>query len=172
MAYDLLLKGARVMDPAQDVDGIRDVGVVGEQIAAVAEEITAPGGGDDRPVRQDSDARVDRYPRAPLCGMYDLGHPRRCAVLGHGCDDDRRCWKRGVGQLSGICRLRRRASADPGFGVRAYFGDWPDLWAGGGDGRFAVRRSRAHGVCGPPLAGALRRRQGAAGRFPSWREWD
>ena len=47
MAYDLLLKGARVMDPAQDVDGIRDVGVVGEQIAAVAEEITAPGGGDD-----------------------------------------------------------------------------------------------------------------------------
>ena len=33
MAYDLLLKGARVMDPAQDVDGIRDVGIVGEQIA-------------------------------------------------------------------------------------------------------------------------------------------
>ena len=31
MAYDLLLKGARVMDPAQGVDGIRDVGIVGEQ---------------------------------------------------------------------------------------------------------------------------------------------
>lgn len=42
MAYDLLLKGARVMDPAQGVDGIRDVGIVGEQIAEVAEEITAP----------------------------------------------------------------------------------------------------------------------------------
>ena len=27
MAYDLLLKGARVMDPAQGVDGIRDVGI-------------------------------------------------------------------------------------------------------------------------------------------------
>ena len=42
MAYDLLLKGARVMDPAQGVDGIRDVGIVGEQIAEVAEEITGP----------------------------------------------------------------------------------------------------------------------------------
>lgn len=42
MSYDLLLKGARVMDPAQGVDGICDVGVVGEKIAEVAEEITAP----------------------------------------------------------------------------------------------------------------------------------
>ena len=43
MAYDVVLKGARVMDPAQGVDGIRDVGIVGAKIAAVAEEITGPG---------------------------------------------------------------------------------------------------------------------------------
>lgn len=39
MVYDLLLKGARVIDPAQDVDGIFDVGVVGDKIAAVEGEI-------------------------------------------------------------------------------------------------------------------------------------
>ena len=39
MAYDLLLKGARVIDPSQDIDGIRDVGIIGGKIAAVEEGI-------------------------------------------------------------------------------------------------------------------------------------
>lgn len=40
MDYDLLLKGARVIDPSQEVDGICDVGIVGEEIAVVEEGIT------------------------------------------------------------------------------------------------------------------------------------
>ena len=43
MGYDLLLKGARVIDPAQDIDGVRDVGIVGDKIAVVAEEIEEEG---------------------------------------------------------------------------------------------------------------------------------
>lgn len=42
MAYDLLLKGARVIDPAQEIDGVRDVGIVGGEIVVVAEGIGEP----------------------------------------------------------------------------------------------------------------------------------
>ena len=37
--YDLLLKGGHVIDPANEIDGIRDVAVTGNTIAAVAPEI-------------------------------------------------------------------------------------------------------------------------------------
>ena len=43
MGYDLLLKGARVIDLAQDLDGVRDVGIVGDKIAVVAEELEEEG---------------------------------------------------------------------------------------------------------------------------------
>lgn len=39
MAYDLLLSGARLVDPAHDVDGPRDVAVEDGRVAAVAERI-------------------------------------------------------------------------------------------------------------------------------------
>ena len=39
MVYDLLLKGARVIDPSQDIDGIRDVGIIGGKIAAMEEGV-------------------------------------------------------------------------------------------------------------------------------------
>ena len=42
MPYDLILKNATVIDPAQDIHGVRDVAVSGEKIAAVAEEIAEP----------------------------------------------------------------------------------------------------------------------------------
>ena len=42
MAYDLLLKAARVIDPAQDIDGIRDVGIVDGKIAAIEATIAEP----------------------------------------------------------------------------------------------------------------------------------
>lgn len=35
--YDLVLRGGRVMDPASGLDGVRDVGLVGETIRAVSE---------------------------------------------------------------------------------------------------------------------------------------
>ena len=37
--YDLLLKGGHVIDPANEIDGIRDVAVTGNTIAAVAPDI-------------------------------------------------------------------------------------------------------------------------------------
>lgn len=42
MPYDLLLKGAMVIDPAQGLHGVRDVAVAGGVIAEVAQHIDAP----------------------------------------------------------------------------------------------------------------------------------
>ena len=39
--YDLLLKGGRVIDPAQDLDGRRDIAIAGGSIAAVAADLPA-----------------------------------------------------------------------------------------------------------------------------------
>src|SRR5579875_3995877 len=39
--YDLILKGGRVVDPANTVDGICDVGIQAGRIAAVAEHLDA-----------------------------------------------------------------------------------------------------------------------------------
>jgi dihydroorotase len=44
MPYDLVLKGATVVDPSQDIHGVRDVAINGDTIAAVEEQITAPAG--------------------------------------------------------------------------------------------------------------------------------
>jgi dihydroorotase len=39
MAYDLLLRGARVIDSTQELDGIRDIAIRDGRIAAIAEHI-------------------------------------------------------------------------------------------------------------------------------------
>ena len=39
MSFDLVIKGGRVVDPANGVDGVRDVAIVGDRIAAVEESI-------------------------------------------------------------------------------------------------------------------------------------
>ena len=105
MSYDLLLKGARVMDPAQGVDGIRDVGIVGEKIAAVAEEITAPAAETiDLSGKILTPGWIDIHAHL-YAGCTTWGIRGDALCLAHGRDDNRRCWKRGVGQLRGICRL-------------------------------------------------------------------
>lgn len=40
--YDLLLKGAHVVDPLNDVNGVNDVAVEGGKIAAVGPDLTGP----------------------------------------------------------------------------------------------------------------------------------
>ena len=40
--YDLLLKGGRVIDPKNNLDGVRDVAITGDRIAAIAPEIAGP----------------------------------------------------------------------------------------------------------------------------------
>ncbi len=42
--YDLLIKGGRVIDPAQNVDGVFDVAINGQKIALVAKDISAAEG--------------------------------------------------------------------------------------------------------------------------------
>ena len=42
MAYDLVLRGATVIDPSQDLNARRDVAVRDGRIAAVAERVEAP----------------------------------------------------------------------------------------------------------------------------------
>lgn len=39
--YDLLIKGGRVIDPAQKIDGVLDVAITGQRIALVAKDISA-----------------------------------------------------------------------------------------------------------------------------------
>jgi dihydroorotase len=51
MKYDLLIKGGRVIDPAQGIDAIQDVAFAGGRVAAIAEEIPA---GDAKDVRDAS----------------------------------------------------------------------------------------------------------------------
>lgn len=43
MEYDLVLRGARVLDPAQNIDGLSDVAVTGGRIVALAENIAGSG---------------------------------------------------------------------------------------------------------------------------------
>ena len=40
--YDLLLKGAHVVDPLNGVNGVNDVAVEGGKIAAVGPDLTGP----------------------------------------------------------------------------------------------------------------------------------
>ncbi|MFD0655078.1 hypothetical protein ACFQ2Y_47900 [Streptomyces malaysiensis subsp. malaysiensis] len=37
MTYDVVIRGGRVIDPESGLDGVRNVGIVGDQILAVSE---------------------------------------------------------------------------------------------------------------------------------------
>jgi dihydroorotase len=41
--YDLVIKGARVVDPSRKLDAMRDIGIAGDKIAAVQAEIDPAG---------------------------------------------------------------------------------------------------------------------------------
>ena len=63
--YDLVLRGGRVIDPAQGIDGILDVAVRDGRSSPSARPCRA-GQGDDRCPRQAGAARPDRHPRPRL----------------------------------------------------------------------------------------------------------
>ncbi|RDV02081.1 amidohydrolase/deacetylase family metallohydrolase [Undibacter mobilis] len=50
MSYDLILKGGRVLDPAQGLDGVADVAFAGGKVAAIEPRIAAANGADVRDV--------------------------------------------------------------------------------------------------------------------------
>jgi len=39
MAYDLLIKGGHLLDPASGLNGVKDVAITGGKIAAIADDI-------------------------------------------------------------------------------------------------------------------------------------
>ena len=73
--YDLLLSGARVIDPSQGIDAVREVAVRDGLVAAVSEGIDPrPSPRPDRPVRAHPHPRVDRHPRPRVRRGDHLGH--------------------------------------------------------------------------------------------------
>ena len=84
--YDLILRGGRVIDPVQRIDGIMDIAISGHRIAALAPSITAP-------ARQVSDVAG----KLVLPGMIDThGHVFRYVSGRFGLDADE------VGVRSGV----------------------------------------------------------------------
>jgi dihydroorotase len=51
MAYDLILRGGRVIDPSQKLDGVRDVAFTGGKVAAVGKDLKPSGGTEVRDVK-------------------------------------------------------------------------------------------------------------------------
>src|SRR5229473_2853030 len=50
MAFDLILKGGRVVDPSQNLDRVTDVAFAGSKVARIGERLPADGGTDVRDV--------------------------------------------------------------------------------------------------------------------------
>jgi len=66
--YDLLIKGGRVIDPLQNLDDTLDVAIIGDKIAAIAEDIP----------RQQSQKVIDTRGKIVTPGIIDL----HCHVAG------------------------------------------------------------------------------------------
>ena len=59
--YDILIKGGRVIDPAQDIDGTMDVAINGDKIAAVEKDISP----------QEGEQVIDARSRIVTPGLID-----------------------------------------------------------------------------------------------------
>ncbi|HKS96474.1 MAG TPA: amidohydrolase family protein, partial [Terriglobia bacterium] len=85
-SYDLLLAGGRVIDPAQNLDGTRDVAIRGGKIAAVEPEIP----------RAQAREVIDASGKLVTPGLIDL-HTHVFPYVGpYGIEADPYCVKRGV----------------------------------------------------------------------------
>ena len=84
--FDLVVKGGRLIDPHQGIDGVRDIGIRGERVAAVAEEID-PG----------SEAEVvDARGKLVMPGLIDLHVHVWWGVAHLGIEPDPHCVRRGA----------------------------------------------------------------------------
>jgi len=86
MPFDLIIKGGRVIDPASDIDGIRDVAVEGDRIAAVEPSIP----------RESAKRVIDAADRLVTPGLIDM-HTHVFWGANHGgIDADSIAWRSGV----------------------------------------------------------------------------
>ena len=72
MGYDLILKGGRVIDLSQSIDGVRDVAFAGGKVAAVANELQATS-------ETEIHIETQSVPRAHLAARLCTGWLRRAA---------------------------------------------------------------------------------------------
>ena len=86
LMYDLIIKGGRVIDPAQKIDEQADVAVTGDKIAAVSADIPASEG----------NRVVDATGRVVSPGLIDLHCHVYRHVVGNGVDPDEAGVKQGV----------------------------------------------------------------------------
>ena len=84
--FNLVVKGGRLIDPHQGIDGIRDIGIRGERVVAVAEEIDPSPGGEV----------VDARGKLVMPGLIDLHVHVWLGVAHLGIEPDPHCVRRGA----------------------------------------------------------------------------
>ncbi|HLZ28997.1 MAG TPA: amidohydrolase/deacetylase family metallohydrolase [Chloroflexota bacterium] len=102
--FDLIVRGGRVIDPSQDLDGVRDVGVIGPRIAEIGPDLARQG------VRG---AVVDASGLVVTPGWVDLHTHVYWGVAPLGVDADAHCLRRGV--TTAVDAGSAGASTFPGF---------------------------------------------------------
>jgi len=85
--FDLIVRGGRVIDPAQDLDSVVDVGIIGRRIASIGQDLIKAG------VRE---GVVDASGLLVTPGWVDLHTHVYWGVAPLGVDADAHCLRRAV----------------------------------------------------------------------------
>lgn len=115
--YDLLIKGGRVIDPLQNLDDTLDVAIIGDKIAAIAEDIP----------RQQSQKVIDTRGKIVTPGIIDLHCHVAGSLITMSVDPDTAGVKQGVTTV-----------VDAGSTGEAIFGGFP---------RYVIPSSRTRVFC-------------------------
>jgi dihydroorotase len=102
--FDLIVRGGRVIDPAQDLDSVVDVGIIGRRIASIGQDLIKAG------VRE---GVVDASGLLVTPGWVDLHTHVYWGVAPLGVDADAHCLRRGV--TTAVDAGSAGASTFPGF---------------------------------------------------------
>jgi len=84
--FDLIIKGGRVVDPSSGIDGVRDIGIRGERVAAMEEEIDA----------NQAQEVIDAAGKVVTPGLIDLHVHVWWGVADMGIEPDPNCVRRGA----------------------------------------------------------------------------
>jgi dihydroorotase len=85
MSFDVVIKGGRVVDPANGLDAVRDVAIVGDRIAAV-----------DESIESDGTRVIDAAGRLVTPGLIDMHTHVFWGASHGGIDADSIAWRSGV----------------------------------------------------------------------------
>src|SRR5215472_5115545 len=102
--YDTVVRGGRVLDPSREIDRVTDIGLVGQRVAAIGDDLLAQG------VRGEV---VDASGLLVTPGWVDLHTHTYWGVAPLGVDADAHCLRRGV--TTAVDAGSAGASTFPGF---------------------------------------------------------